>query len=483
MRRLLALLVVLAACNEPLAVRAPPTDRFVFPTALAVTAHGTGSALLVASSNLDLLYDGATGGTVLSVNPRLQADGGSAGTNGVLVKLPADGGARIGSYAGQLVVADPGTCPGTAAGQTTALVASRYSRELYALPLVDGALSACTGPTCTVGLSPALHDPYAVTLACRADGSRRSVFVSFLETADLDGYGSGISWLEEHDLDRLNDPLDLPRRTLSVGTGPVIDVAYDAQADRLFALSRPQTLSAPIQIVDLPACEVDPTPPLGTPATGACQAAIFSVDLFSQLRGVDPQAIALSTPQPGLGRRAYVAARIYDPELAVLIGARPPGDLAGALLVLDLEPDLTGQPSLTILRSVTVGLGASQVRVLPACPSPGTCPAPRRDVVVLTSSQSGELTVYDDETEQVVRVIALDQGTGIPQAGRAPFALAVEPSFTAPVDPLDPVARVYVAAFQQSVVSLLDVHILTPGQADLVRDASSGAPVRIGGLQ
>ena len=80
-------LLALAACGEPSAVRTTPTDRFAFPSAVAVTARASGgTALVVASGNFDLAYDGPNGGTVLSVDPSdwdpVAGTGGSAGRPG-----------------------------------------------------------------------------------------------------------------------------------------------------------------------------------------------------------------------------------------------------------------------------------------------------------------------------------------------------------------------------------------------------------------
>jgi len=114
---------------------------------------------------------------------------------------------------------------------------------------------------------------------------------------------------------------------------------------------------------------------------------------------------------------------------------------------------------------VKVELGPGQVRVLP--PRPGL-----RDLVVLSSQTSGSISVYDDETGAVVRQVSL-QDTGIPQAGRQPFSLAVRDLGTS--------ADVYVAAFDQSTISVLHVPLDAPAAADLVRDPPvTGRPLRIG---
>ncbi len=475
MRWLASLLLVLVACGESSAARVTPTDRFIFPASVAVTARPGGSALLVASGNYDLTYDGATGGTVLSVDPAL-APAGSAGLAGGALRKLGEG-AHVGSLVGELAVVDAATCPGwgTAGEAPVALVTTRFADQIWRLPLgLDGTLGPCQGSGCTVDVAPQFHDPFGLTLACRADGLRRSAFVSYMRTASVSGSGA-IGWLAELDLD---DPA-APARPIKVdtdvffGTAGFAGMAYDGRADRLFALGQ-RVLTAEVFILDLAPC-----PPQAALAT--CPLPIVSVvDLYPALGGLDLQAIALSNHQDGLGRRAYVTARVYDPTLAALLRGRPSNDMGAVLLVLDLEEDLTGRPSLRVLRVVPIGLGASQVRVLPVRAPAAVGGLPRRDVVVVSSATEGVVTVYDDQ-EAVARTIPIDGTTGAPEAGRSPFGLAVDPTLYGTA--AAPVARVYVAAVQQALVSVLEVPLDSPGQAHALRDPATGALVRIGGLK
>lgn len=472
MRRSVLLLLAAAACGEPSAVRVSPTDRFVFPATVATTSYRDAqgqdaTALLVASGNYDLNYDGATGGTVLSVDPALATDGGSAGrAGGELVPLGA--GAHVGSFVGQLAVVDATTCPGTgtASRPPVALVATRFANEIWRLPMgLDGTLGPCSGSDCTASVDARLRDPFGVALACRADGLRRSAFVGYLRSGIGDA-GNKTGWLAELDLD---DPA-APARVIEVGAAAVSGLAYDDRTDRLFVLGQP-LLSAPIFVLDLTTCP-DGLAACATPA-------ISAVDLNPLSPGLDLQSIALSNHQDGLTRRAYVSARVYDASLASLLGARPAADADALLLVVDLEERPDGGPSLQVLRWVRIGTGASQVRVLPVR-TPAAGGAPRRDVVVVSSTTEGVIAVYDDEQGAVARVVPVDGATGSPEVGRAPYGLAVDPRPVASAD--GPAARVYVAASQQAVVGIVDVPLDAPGKAHALRDAS-GALVRIGGLQ
>ncbi len=486
MRRLLPLLLLVAGCNDRAPFQPPPMDSFYFPSGLALTAPAGGNqTLLVASSNFDLQFLPGSGGTLLAVDPRPATEGGSAVAGGNLLDGHLLGpGARLGSFTGPLVLVDGTSCPGAAAALPSgkaALTASRFNQDLQLVGLLDdGSVEACGAAGCGVPLDGRFLDPYAITLACRADGARRSAFVGYLRTPPqwiippvvppapaLPVFiPADTGWVTEVDLD---DP-GLRSRSISLVPGPVGAMAYDATADQLYLLGHYQTTiapaTAPVTVFDLSACRAtDPTCPLPASVT---------VDLFPIFHGIDLQQIVLSTVQPGLSRRAYVLARLFDADQAAVNFTRPTTDLGGVLLVLDLTPGPDGHPLLTVLRAVQTGIGPGDLKLLPARPG-------QRDLMVVTSSTDGVLWVYDDDQGTLVRNIPVDPGSGTGLIGRDPYALAVEPA-----PHLDAAGvekdRVYVASFLQDMVSIVDVPVLDPGQADIVRDAA-GQPLRIGPVQ
>jgi hypothetical protein len=443
---LVLLALALAACSESQAERPPPLDKFYFPAGVALAPRtGLPPALVVASSDFDLRFGPKDGGTVISVDSAASL----GAPDGALTVL---GATTFGPYGGPLAIATPAECPGLAA--PVAMVASRLDKTLTYLPLRDdGGLAPCPAQGCTVPLQAMLASPYAVGVACRADGLRNTAFVSYLATPRFGNFPAGTAWLTAVDLD---DPFS-GTGDIALGYGPISGMAYDLKNDRLLAVGRFIGLSAPLYVLGLGTCQL---------SQASCAApTVTSTDLFSQLRGADLQGIALSNDQAGFGRRAYVTARVYDADLALRLGGRPPGDVGSALLVLDIEDDTTGHPTARVLRVVDVGLGVGDVKVLPVRPG-------QRDLVVATSVYAGTVTVYDDELGAVVSVIALDPKLGTPLAGREPFALAVQDDGTG-------TAQVWIASFEDSMVSRLDVPLAQPGLSRLAA-GSNGQPLRIG---
>jgi hypothetical protein len=456
-RAALLLVVVLPACGENLAHTQPPMDHFFFPSGLALSpVAGSNQALLVASANFDLRYDQVTGGTLLSVDP----DASLGRPDKDLVKRGP--GAQLGSFAGPVSVVDGTSCPSLGSG-AAAFVASRYTRMLYRVPLgEDGSVAPCQGAPCELATDLILSDPAALGVACRADGLRRSLFVGYLRAPAVGFYGAGTAWLSEYDL---GDLAAVPR-TFAISTGPIGDMAFDALTDRLYAVGRFAGLSAPLFILDLPACsssnQVSSVNSDGCPAPRA-----QTVELYGSLAGAELVGIALSNPQLGRTRRAYLSVRVYDEGYATAIRGRPGFDVGGAIMVVDLEEDLFGRSSAKVRSVVPIGLGAGAIKVLPVRPGLG-------DLVVVPSTGDGTVQVYDDEVGAVVRVVSTDKATGAPESGHLPSAIAVEDRGTA--------ALVYVASFRDWTVSVLRVPLADPTSADLLRDADR-RPLRIGSPQ
>jgi hypothetical protein len=217
----------------------------------------------------------------------------------------------------------------------------------------------------------------------------------------------------------------------------VYATAYDPVRNRLFLSSRFFGSGfVPIRYVDLGFLGGNPNP----------------IRLDWSVAGAETTGIAISSD----GTRAYVGLRLYEPDLGVIF--RPP-DIGGALAVLDITDAQGGGVSGRLLGLEPLGLGPSEVRVVPR--------AGLRDLVAVTCSVDSSLYLYDDEVGHVAKVIGPDPGTGAPLLGRQAFGLAVESPYQSAASP-DGV-RLFVASFEESFISTVRLDDpARPSEAGLV---------------
>jgi hypothetical protein len=442
-----AAIAALAACGASTTLPPAPPTLVRYPVGIAIA----GDQLLVVSSNFDGTYSEKEGGAVtgFTLPP---SPGQPLATTGV----------NIGSLGGEIAIADATACE---LDQTLALVPSRTTGELYRIGIgADGTLSCGAG--CALPMRSDMGDPYGVTVAC-PPGGRKRAFVSALRTPNLEA---------------LVAMIDLSSWQVQVGdfgSASARSLAYQAERDRVFFTSLEAGLTAPLRWIDLGGdCRIDVA--LTDPT--ACPAGVL--DLFPIVRGADLRGIALSNARADRSRRAYVAARVFDADLAASIGARPAGDVGGVLLVLDLLDGPDGRAEPKLVDWVDMGIGVSEVAVLPQRPAVPCASDPAgcvpRDLVAVTSGDDGLLSIYDDEVGSVRAVFARDPATGIPVLGRYPYGLAVGPT-------ADPgTVRVYVGAFNDGWVSAVDVPLAAPASATLVKLSNGQQPPppwRIGAAQ
>lgn len=464
LRRLALLSLALAvACGTSSAPDPGPLDSFYEPSGLAV--HGRN--LLVASSNLDLRYSLEEGGTLISVNPRASADPGGA-------KLVSS--VHVGSYTGELAVADAAECGGAGLAESVAVVASRATTALYPVAIGSGGTLRCDG--CAVPLASAYYaDPLAVGVACTGASAAAPfarAYVGYLRSFD------GRGWISEYDL------VGGTLRSIEVSFGPVRGIAFDRERERLWLAAVSSGGDSRLTWVDLSGgCALVAT---GTP--GAC--GIGHVPVAGLPLGLEFRSIALSTLPRGLAapplvRRAYVTGRLYDRPAASTAGGRN-SDYGGLLVSVDLAENATGGIDATWRKLADLGTGAAEVRVLPSrARADGSL---KRDVVAALDGTA--LTIYDDETGDV-RVFGVDPATGAPVLGRFPWGIAVDaqPDGAGCTPPVPAnggcVARLYVGSFQESFVTPIDVPLDDPASACIVSTAgtclgaSASTPGRITG--
>lgn len=457
MRRplLAAALATLAACFGQPVDRVPPLDRFYFPESLAIRhldasggdcvggSPGCTTQLLVVSSNFDLRYDYERGGTLLSVAvPPDPATPPAPADPPLRPPLDVRGAVRIGSLGGTVaLVEDRPTLAAQVLGgserlcagwnqEPQALVPSRATRKLHRIGLRSDLGLDCQGDCALSLVDPAgddrSHDPYAVEVTCRGIGDlyRATAFVAFLSVPGRTGVLA---------------TLDLGAGSLlgrvGVGDAEAFALAYDRSADRLYFTGRfvgPGLV--PFRYLEL----------RNTRTTD-----VREVNLARQITGAETRGLALSRD----GRRTYVALRLYDALLASRAGGRTP-DIAGALGVLDMTPDVAGDPQIRLVAAVPVGLGPANVLAVPR--------RDKRDLVVVSAHLDDAVWLYDDEVGAVAKVLAREPSGAVPRPslGRRPADMALEAR-------ADGRVRIYVASFADHAVSVIDLDPSAPSQARL----------------
>lgn len=400
-----------AACSDVSNVPPGPTDRFYMPMGIGVY----GGKLIVASSNADLRYDSATGGSVISVDP--------------FTNVRIDG-LNVQSFAGEMVIADPAACPAMDAGTgPLAIVPVRGANLLYLVRI--GAVGTpelgtltCDGCGVPVGGRERV-DPYTVGLAC-GNGIARA-YVSFLRSSD------GTSQFTQVDLTK---PVGAPDALQSgaYGLGQVRGFAYDPAPQRLYVNTIGVGQEMAIRWIDLAGgCLIGPDT-----SSGGCTSGIMSLPV-----GLQPRAIALSTPDPAFPtRRMYIAAQVNDPMVSGTFNT------GGELLVADLVDDPAGRTFLHIVHQEPIGSGPAAVTVFPRIATR----AGKRDVVALLAGDAGALWLFDDETRDLVQ-IGRDAASGHPTVGGSPVGLAVDPVTQGNT------AHLYVSSFQDNFVVPIDVQL------------------------
>lgn len=492
-------LVAAAACSEANPTLSPALDRFYFPTSLALRhLPGGGTALVVVSSNFDLRYDLAAGGTVIAVNPDLAQDsrpvctapcattdvdcqarccpvGANCGTD-----IGRLGYVVIGSFGGEVDFADENNCPRLfepsqsaeendplPAGAAKVLVSSRSAGMLYRIDMDPAGALDC-GAGCPFAFGSDLFDPYGSTVVCRDFGNRKaSVFVSHLRGLN------GEAQLSEVDL-RLRTGAWTGHNFTVNPLGPTHSAAYQRLGPQrrlivtslytsyLNTLVRWLDLTAPLVITD------------ATSPTVVDQVTLPPMDLYGQLQQAEARGIALSSD----GKRAYVTFEVYDLEAAQRFGQLV--ILANVLAILDVQPEASGPPAGTVLKILQLGAGASEIRVLPRRPDPANPGQFLPDLVAIAETGDGALEIYDDGIGAVVKSLGIDPATGRPFVGKQPFGMAVEerpaascllPGLEAPT-----CHRIYVGSFTYGWVSAVELDPSFPSRTSVVKRIGAEQP-------
>ncbi len=442
MRRLAFVsLAVAAACGTQVQGNPAPLDQFYKPTGIAF--HD--GSLLVASSNFDLLYTGNEGGTVIAVDPSTDP-----------AVLRPDG-VHVGSFTGDLAVTDG--CQGATAPY--AIVASRFSNVLYQLKLGPTGVSCDAGDAATPCQVPlgngSLADPLAVEVVCKPGAAplgRHSAFFAYLRSFD------GRGWVSEY---TLGSPHEL--RSFAFSAGVVRSFEYDPVHDRLWMAILATSARAPLAWMELGGgCKVD--------SAGSDGCTFGSISLQQMPAALEVRDIAFANQSaPGQDqsvRRVYFTGRLYDVNAAATVGGRTT-DLGGLIVVADLVENALGGVDMQVVRTIEIGRGAGAIRVLPPRG------ADTRDIVAALATDEGELWLYDDET-LAVKVLGRSPTAGAPVLGHVPYALAFDPTVIGSAHGATNVVRLYVASFQESFVTPVDVPLDDVESACMLDDAGLCAP-------
>jgi len=463
-----------AGCTDAYPVQEPPLDVLTFPVGLTVrqvaptvAAPDGSSQLVIVNSNFDLRFSEQSGGTVLVVDPDLSQDSSLGG------ELAVVGSARIGSFGGEVALADatcqPGwpDCPSQCAplatdpfvggGGAKLLVASRSGQIIYRMQMAsDGSLQC--GASCPFVLPVQRLDPYGISIACSERGGAPSAFAFVSHLLSANNFG----WLSRVNLLRDDDVLGL-----LLGQDSTYTSIHDKAKDLVFVSTSVGLVNATFRWFN----------PLVTPlAFDGFAIPDFARPTFSSLLpGATARDMALSSD----GRFLYVTVQIYDLSVALQTGVII--SQGGALAIFDLAPTALAEPRLALLGVTRTCRGAGQIRRLPARPG-------KADLFAITCDLEGALAIFDSDAHTVVRYIGLDPVTGLPVLGRQPFGLAVEPIDPAraivpvpgegyepsPCVPGRACDRIYVGSFLDNWVNILEMDPDQPNQVALVKRIGRG---------
>ncbi|HXN55790.1 MAG TPA: hypothetical protein VN874_05945 [Myxococcales bacterium] len=489
------LCAVALACNNPTPdLRPPPFGpdtnhpeavRLFFPSGMTVykpTGH-----LLVVNGNFDHAFDG---GTIVSFDPArdfqpyfsyYDSSGALPATQLLPVIAPlVRGVAMVGNYGGPLeVYADP------ASGRVRAFTASRDGNAVHSVQLdpATGVLSCKGGgPTdidcrrgvfdtfgavCPAGLCPpgpttlSLEGPYGLAVGDAAlpgatTPPNNVLFVSAL-IPHIDAILNNTLYMRSQfaavTLDSAAPSLFYAANASSetvangIGAGPIV---FDKARRRLIlggcytrtasangsALSSYKCTSSSANLLRFVSVDEGP------------DANVQAVDIAAVIRSLETTGLALGGVDPSdpnqIPQRLYAALR--NPDLLV-------------------EMDLPATPGqfVTVLRATALPVAPAGLAVLPR-PATGSGPPPPPDLIAVAAEASGNVTIYDTGSGQVV--------ANLEGLGKLPYTLTVlqpQPADTAAAGAnlADPRAHLAATVFDGCALALIDVPYQRPWKSAL----------------
>ena len=441
----LSLALLLAGCSSTIP-RPPPADRFVYPSGRVhrLVPGSTLGVLYVASANFDRCFDQ---GTLMAIDldkvgtdtARLPPLGAATSAEPLQIdqlNLGPRSRVLIDSFAGELALWERPD------GAPRLFVPTRAEGAyLHAIDLPEPTRLDCVGTDgddCLEGAVSLVDVPGAVEGLPRAP-SPIGVSVS----------PSGEVWVTHADL---ADSPEGSRQGYEAYVVRLDGVQLTPSADQFYPLSLPDLPLGGSHSVALGERYVFVTGRLSSSSSQSRRFLVRVLDRYDPRRLIDPgldlgfaaldaRGLVLTEKDPArpeLPRRMYVVARAPS-----------------ALLVVDVQGDepSSNSPRLTVVGSVPLPDGASMVKLV------SRRAINRSDLVVVSSSTAGVVSIYDPDVGQVVAQVQVGEvrGEDIPR----PYALAVQQEGTA--------ARIFVSNFGDGRVSVIDIpDIRSPQQARLV---------------
>jgi DNA-binding beta-propeller fold protein YncE len=449
MRPLLASLALLVvACTET-APRPPPTTRFIYPSGIVhrpveSQPHGV---LYVASANFDRCYDQ---GTVIAVDlDKLRLDPNDPAS----VSLPAIGAAAASSEPLRFETLDLGI------GEQSHVAIQSFASDMALWTPSAASSPRLFIPTRSDGdFLQVIEAPTPTQLACLGQGlDKRDCSADGVPLSEKNGTGT--------ELLRAPSPIGVAVSSegkvwvthLTPASSPDDDQEFNAYVVRMDA-------DAGNTDAMRSSASFNRVSPLGTLPEGGTHAAAIGekyvfvtgryasgisnanstrrfliraldketpsrvVDLGVDLAfaALDARGLALDSAQ----KRLYVAVRSPD-----------------ALLVVDVLDATTAQPRLAVVGVVPMPDGPSQVKMIRRNDLEGL--TGRSDLVAVSSSEGGVVSIFDPDVGQVVAQIPV--GEDASETNAQPYGLAIQRAETGRA------ARIFVSNFGEGRISVIDI--------------------------
>lgn len=438
------LALALAGCNQRGdELPSPPMTQFHYPAFMAAIGQGASPpVLLVESSDLDGAYSDGTLLAAPPADPTHLLGGVVIPANSAEIRALQDAPEVLRGYD------EPSLSDCWPEGERPAnpfvFVASGVERDAVLRYDVVGGVPTCLEGSCSHVISASWASTVgSLAVACPTRGTRQ-LWVGFLSGNNDAGYLGQL---------KLNASGDFLENLVEVyvGQGSPQALAFDRDSNRVYFVTRESAEQSFLRWVDpgTTGCKSFPDQQgVQDETRGGCHVDP-GVELSGWLRGAEGADVRLSNTtqpcrtEPGLAcRRAYLAIRVYDADIAAAAGGRPSDDIGGELWVMEI-PQTFGRPEPRLLHRYPVGIGVMRLQVMKR--------AGRGDLVAIVARADGQLWIYDDDVEAVVAGVGRDN-RGVPLLGHELVGLA---AVQRPDDPAR--VRVYVSSDWDHWVSAVDV--------------------------